>query len=169
VNTNPKHFYLCSSLALFSLGVCAQQSSSSGSANSLPHVAISPSTSLPQMKTADGVSVCRATEESTTLADVIPPKPKYIPEVTLPEEARGLFDSSFAAGLGQHVAVATNLVRLTVDEDGMPRDICVVKEAGHGLDRKAFDSVATYRFKPATLHGRPVPTQVIVEVGFRPF
>ena len=168
MNTNTKRLFLCSLLALFSLGVWAQQSASSGSVDSLSQITTSPSTSQPSTKTADGVSVCRAEDKSTPLPGVTPPKPTFVPEVTLPEEARGFFRNSLAIERDQHVAVFVTLVGLTVDIEGMPRDICVVKEAGHGLDKRAFDSVAKYRFDPATFDGKPVPTRVVVEIGFKP-
>lgn len=56
---------------------------------------------------------------------------------------------------------------LSVDEKGMPREIGVLKEAGHGLDKRAVD--AKYRFDPATLDGKPLPIHVVLEAGFKPF
>jgi TonB family protein len=58
-------------------------------------------------------------------------------------------------------------VQLTVDEHGMPQDMCVLKEAGYGLDKKAFQAVAKYRFAPATMNGSPVPVRLSVEVDFK--
>ena len=168
MNINPKRVFLCSLLALSPLRVWAQQSASPGSVDTLPHVTASPAISQPSTKTADGVSVCRAEDKSSPLPDVIPPKPTYVPEVSLPEEARGFFGNWPAIEQNHHIVVFVSLVGLTVDEKGMPRDICVLKEAGHGLDKKAFDSVAKYRFDPATLDGKPLPTRVFVEVGFKP-
>jgi TonB family protein len=61
---------------------------------------------------------------------------------------------------------AMSIVGLTVDTLGDPQDICVLKRAGHGLDRKALESVAKYRFKPGALHGKPVPVRLAIEVRF---
>jgi TonB family protein len=36
-----------------------------------------------------------------------------------------------------------------------------------GLDQKAVEAVRHYRFKPATLQGKPVPVEVNIEVNFR--
>ncbi|WP_058187604.1 energy transducer TonB [Terracidiphilus gabretensis] len=63
--------------------------------------------------------------------------------------------------------VAESLVGLTVDTNGLPHDICVIKEAGHGLDRKAVEAVATYRFRPATRDDKPVSVQLKVAINFR--
>ena len=38
---------------------------------------------------------------------------------------------------------------------------------GMGLDQKALNDVKQYRFKPATLQGKPVPVEVNIEVHFR--
>jgi protein TonB len=54
-----------------------------------------------------------------------------------------------------------------VDTNGLPHDICVIKEAGHGLDRKAVEAVATYRFRPATRDDKPVSVQLKVAINFR--
>jgi hypothetical protein len=59
-----------------------------------------------------------------------------------------------------------SLVGLTVDEKGKPRDICILKEIGYGLDKVAFDTVARHRFDPATLRGEPVPVRITIEVNF---
>ena len=46
---------------------------------------------------------------------------------------------------------AKSLGDLIVDTDGIPRHLCMLDELGHGFDRRAFDAVAGYRFKPATM------------------
>jgi len=43
------------------------------------------------------------------------------------------------------------------------------KRLGGGLDEKAIETVKTWKFKPATRNGVPVPVHVIVEVTFRLF
>jgi protein TonB len=60
-----------------------------------------------------------------------------------------------------------SLMALTVDEQGRPRNAGVVQEAGHGLDRKAYEAVEKYRFTPATLDGKPVPARIHIEVTFK--
>jgi len=36
-----------------------------------------------------------------------------------------------------------------------------------GLDEKALEAVAKYRFKPALKNGKPVAAAILVEVNFR--
>jgi TonB family protein len=36
-----------------------------------------------------------------------------------------------------------------------------------GLDEQAIEAVKTWRFRPATLDGKPVDAQIAVEVNFR--
>jgi TonB family protein len=59
------------------------------------------------------------------------------------------------------------VVSLVVDAQGNPQRIQVVRHLGMGLDQKAVAAVKQYKFKPATLQGRPVPVEVNVEVNFR--
>jgi hypothetical protein len=58
------------------------------------------------------------------------------------------------------------------------RDVCATrvigaretsKPLGGGLDEKAIETVKTWKFKPATREGVPVPVRVVVEVTFRLF
>ena len=58
------------------------------------------------------------------------------------------------------------LVDLIVDKDGMPIRVHVVKSLGMGLDENAVEAVKSYRFKPATENGQPVPVEVNVQVSF---
>ncbi len=59
------------------------------------------------------------------------------------------------------------VVTLIVDAQGEPQRVHVVRHLGMGLDQKAVAAVRQYKFKPATLEGRPVPVEVNVEVNFR--
>jgi hypothetical protein len=92
------------------------------------------------------------------------PKPITMPEAKFSDEARALLKK-------QHIKKfeAVSIVEMTVDEAGMPQDICIRKQAGFGLDKQAFVAVAKYRFQPATLNGKPVAVRLAVEVKFRRF
>jgi periplasmic protein TonB len=61
----------------------------------------------------------------------------------------------------------TCVVTLVVDAEGNPQRVHVVGHLGMGLDERAAAAVRQYKFKPATLQGRPVPVEIIVEVIFR--
>jgi TonB family protein len=59
------------------------------------------------------------------------------------------------------------LLTIVVDQNGMPRDIRVVRPLGLGLDERAIEAVRKWRFRPGTKSGRPVAVQAQVEVTFR--
>jgi protein TonB len=59
------------------------------------------------------------------------------------------------------------VVSLIVDAQGLPQRVQVVRHLGMGLDEKAVEAVKQYKFKPATLQGKPVPVEVNIEVNFR--
>lgn len=56
---------------------------------------------------------------------------------------------------------------LVVGKDGHTYNIRVGQSLGMGLDEKAIEAVSRWRFRPATLNGEPVATQIAVEVDFR--
>lgn len=55
---------------------------------------------------------------------------------------------------------------LVVGKDGRPYNMRVRESLGMGLDEKAIEAVSHWRFRAATLNGRPVATQIAVEVEF---
>jgi len=59
------------------------------------------------------------------------------------------------------------LLQIVVDATGIPRDIRVVRPLGLGLDEKAVEAVAHWRFRPGMKGGRAVAVQANVEVSFR--
>jgi TonB family protein len=61
----------------------------------------------------------------------------------------------------------TVLVHLIVDVDGNPQDIQVRGSIGKGLDEKAAEAAAKYKFAPALRWGIPIPFPVTLEINFR--
>ncbi|MGI8960425.1 MAG: energy transducer TonB [Bryobacteraceae bacterium] len=61
----------------------------------------------------------------------------------------------------------TVLLSIIVDEHGLPRDIRVIRPVGLGLDEKAVEAVARWRFRPGLKGGRAVAVQANIEVSFR--
>jgi periplasmic protein TonB len=59
------------------------------------------------------------------------------------------------------------VVALVVDAKGNAQQVRVIRHLGMGLDQKAVDAVKQYKFKPAKLHGKPVPVEANIEVTFR--
>lgn len=85
------------------------------------------------------------------------PIPIYKPDPPYSEEAR------------KAKYQGTVVLWIVVDTQGNVTEIRVVKPLGLGLDEKAVDTVRTWKFKPATRNGIPVPVRVAVEVSFRLF
>ena len=82
------------------------------------------------------------------------PQVIYSPEPAFSDEARK----------AKQQGVVTLL--LVVGKDGRPYNIRVGQSLGMGLDEKAIEAVTRWRFRPATLNGQPVATQIAVEVDF---
>jgi len=66
-------------------------------------------------------------------------------------------------------AKATGDVRLSliVDENGLPRDVKVVRSVGYGLDEKAIEAVRKWTFRAGTKDGKPAALPVVVELSFK--
>lgn len=73
------------------------------------------------------------------------------------------FPSGFRKNRG---ATALVVVHLTIDTDGVPRQLSVKSSSNPALDKTAIDAVKRYRFKPAMVNGQPFAAQVEVEVHF---
>jgi protein TonB len=58
------------------------------------------------------------------------------------------------------------LLLVVVGKDGHTYNIHVRQSLGMGLDEKAIEAVSRWRFRPATLNGQPVATQIAVQVDF---
>lgn len=58
------------------------------------------------------------------------------------------------------------VLRVVIDEKGMPTRIEVVQSPGLGLEERAVASVAQWRFRPGRLNGRPVAVRATVGVSF---
>jgi len=61
----------------------------------------------------------------------------------------------------------TVLLYIEIDGQGRTRNLKVVRPLGLGLDEKAIEAVAKWRFTPAKKDGRPVAVGATVEVNFR--
>lgn len=53
---------------------------------------------------------------------------------------------------------------LIIDENGRPSDIALARGQDPYLARRLFPAVAQWQFKPATRHGVPVATRVVLPV-----
>jgi TonB family protein len=87
--------------------------------------------------------------------DVSQPVPIYKIEPEYSEEARKAKYSG------------TVLLQVIIDDHGLTRDIHVIRPLGLGLDEKAIEAVAKWRFRPAMKGGHAVAVQANIEVNFR--
>jgi len=91
----------------------------------------------------------------TAAKEMTPPVPIFHPDAEYTDEAR-------------HAELTGKVVlTLVVETDGTPSQIAVSKPLGMGLAGKAVEAVRQWKFKPATIAGKPVRARVNVEVYFR--
>ena len=89
--------------------------------------------------------------------DLSRPMPTYHPAPPYSEKARKV---SFQG---------TTELWIVVNAQGTVEQTHIVKALGLGLDQNALRTVRTWKFKPATRNGVPVPVRVITEITFRLF
>jgi TonB family protein len=61
----------------------------------------------------------------------------------------------------------TVVLYVVVGEDGVPRDMKVLRSLEPSLDRNAIEAVQQWRFNPGLKDGKPVAVQATIEVNFR--
>ena len=61
----------------------------------------------------------------------------------------------------------TVVLSVVVDDQGRPQAVRVIRPVGLGLDQKALEAVAKWRFRPGTKDGKAVPVMATIEVSFR--
>jgi TonB family protein len=88
--------------------------------------------------------------------DVKPPRAVSSPQPNYPQKAR------------QNHVEGQVVILLTVDSDGRPRDLEVKQGISAELDQAAMDAAEKWRFKPATLQGKPVSVRIAIEFNFHP-
>lgn len=86
----------------------------------------------------------------------IPPKLVHDVSPVYPESAMG--------GTGGR----TVSVQLTIQTDGVPKDVRVAKGVREDIDDSALDAVRQWRVHPAMRDGKPIEVRVTVEVSFNP-
>ena len=86
---------------------------------------------------------------------VIEPRIKYLAEKKYPESAK-------KAGKEGKV-----ILKVTIDEDGIPRDIVALTSLGYGLEEAAIAMLRKSTFRPATKGGEPISLEVEIPVDFK--
>ena len=86
---------------------------------------------------------------------IIEPKIKYLAEKKYPDIAKK------AEKEGKVI------LKATIDEDGIPRDIVALTNLGYGLEEAAIQMLRKSTFRPATKAGKPISLEVEIPIDFR--
>ncbi len=86
---------------------------------------------------------------------IIEPKPKFLAEKKYPEGAKKAEKEGKV------------LLKVTIDENGMPQDIVALTSLGFGLEEAAIEMVRKSTFHPATKAGEPISLEVEIPVDFK--
>jgi TonB family protein len=87
--------------------------------------------------------------------DVIKPKIKYQADKKYPNIAKK------AEKEGKVI------LKATIDEDGIPRDIVALTNLGYGLEEAAIQMLRKCTYRPATKAGKPISLEVEIPIDFR--
>src|ERR1700688_55215 len=83
-----------------------------------------------------------------------PPRPISNPDPKFPNDAR---QAKYQGGV---------LLLFVVDKAGRVQNIRILRPRGFGLEEKAVETVATWRFKPAERDGQPIDKEMAVQIDF---
>ena len=86
---------------------------------------------------------------------VVKPSIKFLAEKKYPDRAKK------AAKEGKVI------LKVTIDENGVPRDIVALTSLGFGLEEAAIEMLRKSSFRPATKGGEPISLEVEIPVDFR--
>jgi len=75
-------------------------------------------------------------------------------------------DPSYTILAARDHVTGSSRLHMVVDPEGVPRRIFVVQPLGYGLDAKAAEAAAKYRFTAASLKGKPVASNVLLNQDF---
>jgi hypothetical protein len=167
--SNPLQRLLPPLLWLCAVTASPQQPTPPAAAGTSIQATTSPELQPLRTRTADGTISCSAGFKLTAIpsgvyrvgGQILPPVIAKAVKPTFSDEARKFVKQNHFKKFE-----AISVVELTVDTTGIPQDLCVKKEAGYGLDRRAFEGVMHYRFIPGSVNGKAVPVRVAVEVKF---
>lgn len=107
--------------------------------------------------TDNGPGVCAGggPAPDSPLSDEVGPRPIFMPDPSYPDAAR-------QQAVSGEVSLAVDVL-----PDGSTNNIRILKSLDPKLDQAAVETVARWRFKPATKAGIPVKAEVKVAVSFR--
>jgi TonB family protein len=108
------------------------------------------------------VGLKKRSREVGTSAPESPTDPGVTPPTVISRAEPEYSEPARKAGLE-----GTVLLKIVIDEQGVPQDVAVVKSLGMGLDESAMACVRQWRFKPGVKNGKPVKVTAQVEVNFK--
>ena len=137
-------------LVIASVGVSSHNDSSNRTVGEPPQPQTSQVSNIPKVTPAN-------VETSTLPNEITTPTLISQPQAEYGEEPR------------RNKLNGTVKLVLTVDEEGNPQNVMVVKSLGMDLDECAVGTVKRYKFHPAVDRrtGKPVPAQMSVNLDFR--
>ena len=87
-------------------------------------------------------------------------------EVTRPEKVSGA-NATYTEMARRARVMGVVILEVVIDEQGGVTEAKVLKGLPMGLDQQAVEAVKTWKFKPATRDGRPVPVYYVVTMNFQ--
>jgi len=102
----------------------------------------------------DHAPICRG-KDSDAPGCITTPHVTYSPDPKYPKKERK----------ARHMG--TVILGLVVGPDGLPHDITVSRPLSPEFDEAAMDAAKKWKFFPATRDGKPIATEIKVEVNFR--
>ena len=130
------------SAVLITIAVCAV---------AIPIAALSSPAAAAVISDRPAGKVYRVADDVSRPAVVRKVEPEYTPEAK-------------AAGLEGMV-----MASVVIGSDGKAHDVRIEQHLGLGLDEKACEAIAQWRFRPAMRRGRPVNVRATIEINFRLF
>ena len=102
---------------------------------------------------------------SSLISDLKVPKPD--PNSVSPPKLIYSVDPEFPSGISGRDFSGIVTVATLLDTSGRPQQVHVARSLGAIFDENAVKAVEQYRFRPASLKGKPVPAKVCIEINFR--
>jgi TonB family protein len=115
-----------------------------------------------------GLKIEGITQELDAVAEIERHKTSWAGKVTEPFPIYKR-DPPYTPEARQAKTQGTVVLSVIIGKDGSVLSARLLKGLDPGLDVKAIETVRTWKFKPATANGQPVPVKVMVQVTFRLF
>jgi len=105
-------------------------------------------------------------QDALTGQQVYVPNAPNQPNEVIPATATHKTDAKMTGPAEKDKVHGPLQLRMVVDTQGVPQRIAVVRPLGYGLDERAVEAVATWRFTPAMRQGQPVASAILLNYNF---